>query len=382
MLPPLWTCCGWLTDYEMGDANVRVLCVWHAAVVPEYRERFRALRRIDRSIDLHVLVPDGSPEGGRWAVYEAHDNDDYHIYQRGSLFTRHPNALVYRTGSRWLRSLRPDIVHVHEEPWSMAAVQMLAAFRGEAPTVVESWENVDRPAKWPFRYVERWSHRSATAFIAGTPQVESVLKARGVAKPIAVIPYGTEIQPISLRTLGSPARIGYVGRCVEEKGIITLLEAIKCSSMDAEYMFIGDGPLVPLLQAFIRTHSERAIRWMPSLPQAQVLEAIRALDILVLPSMTTPVWSEQFGRVLVEAMSVGTVPVGSDSGAIPWVIGACGGVFPVGDHRGLAEVLRRLCSDPEEWLRLSCNGRRRIRETFSWDSVGRTLLEFYRFVQG
>lgn len=361
---------------------MRVLCVWHAAVVPEYRERFRALRRIDRNVDLHVLVPDGSPEGGRWAVYEAHDKDDYRIYQPGSLLTRHPNALVYQTGSRWLRSLRPNIVHVHEEPWSMAALQMLSAFRGQAPVIIESWENIDRVVKWPFRYIEHWSHGLATAFIAGTPQVESVLKARGVVKPIAVIPYGTDIQSVDLRTLGSPARIGYVGRCVEEKGIVTLLEAIECVSVQAEYLFVGDGPLVPLVQAFILEHPEKAIRWMPSLPQSRVLETIRALDILVLPSVTTPVWSEQFGRVLVEAMSVGTVPVGSDSGAIPWVIGECGGVFPEGDSRRLADVLNRLCSDPAVWFRLSCNGRRRIHDTFSWDSVGRTLLAFYRSVLG
>ena len=57
------------------------------------------------------------------------------------------------------------------------------------------------------------------------------------------------------------------------------------------------------------------------------------LDVLVLPSHTTPTWKEQFGRVIVEALWCGVPVVGSDSGEIPWLIELTGGglVFPEGD---------------------------------------------------
>ena len=42
------------------------------------------------------------------------------------------------------------------------------------------------------------------------------------------------------------------------------------------------------------------------------------MDVLVLPSHTTPRWAEQFGRVLVEALWCGIPVVGSSSGEIPW----------------------------------------------------------------
>ena len=54
----------------------------------------------------------------------------------------------------------------------------------------------------------------------------------------------------------------------------------------------------------------------------------------MLPSLTRPNWKEQFGRVLIEAMASGVPVIGSDSGAIPDVIGQAGLIFPEGDFSG------------------------------------------------
>ena len=72
------------------------------------------------------------------------------------------------------------------------------------------------------------------------------------------------------------------------------------------------------------------------------------LDVLVLPSRTTPTWKEQFGRVIVEALWCGVPVVGSDSGEIPWLIGLTGGglMFPEGDHAALAGGSTRLRGRP------------------------------------
>ena len=73
------------------------------------------------------------------------------------------------------------------------------------------------------------------------------------------------------------------------------------------------------------------------MPSTEVPAVLRALDVLVLPSLTTPSWKEQFGRVLQEAMACAIPVVGSDSGEIPHVIGDAGLVTPEGD----AAALRR-----------------------------------------
>jgi glycosyltransferase involved in cell wall biosynthesis len=89
--------------------------------------------------------------------------------------------------------------------------------------------------------------------------------------------------------------------------------------------------------------------------------------VLVLPSRTTPTWKEQFGRAITEALSCGVPVVGSDSGEIPWLIGATEGglVFPEGDQRLLAKRLAELRDQPELRHRLADRGRAAVESMFS-----------------
>jgi glycosyltransferase involved in cell wall biosynthesis len=91
------------------------------------------------------------------------------------------------------------------------------------------------------------------------------------------------------------------------------------------------------------------------------------MDVLVLPSRTTPTWVEQFGRVLVEAMWFGVPVVGSDSGEIPWVIESTGGgiVFPEGYATELAAILKMLREDDGRRRALGDAGQRAARSRFS-----------------
>jgi glycosyltransferase involved in cell wall biosynthesis len=95
--------------------------------------------------------------------------------------------------------------------------------------------------------------------------------------------------------------------------------------------------------------------------------AYAQLDVLVLPSRTTPTWKEQFGRAIVEALWCGVPVVGSDSGEIPWLIGLTGGglVFAEGDRAALAAQLARLRMDPQLRRELAATGRAAVERLFS-----------------
>ena len=54
-------------------------------------------------------------------------------------------------------------------------------------------------------------------------------------------------------------------------------------------------------------------------------------EVITLPSLSTSYWLEQFGHVLIEAMSCKTPVIGSSSAEIPKVIGDAGFVFKEGD---------------------------------------------------
>ena len=84
---------------------------------------------------------------------------------------------------------------------------------------------------------------------------------------------------------------------------------------------------------------------------------MRALDCLVLPSRSRANWTEQFGRVLTEAMASGIPVIGTDSGEISQVIGDAGIVVPEDNAPILAVNLTALPDDPDWWADLAIRGR-------------------------
>jgi glycosyltransferase involved in cell wall biosynthesis len=117
--------------------------------------------------------------------------------------------------------------------------------------------------------------------------------------------------------------------------------------------------------------------WVPSEAMPGLY---RRMDVLVLPSRTTPNWKEQFGRVLIDAMASGVAVVGSDSGEIPHVIADAGLVFPEGDVAALRERLARLLADPALRQELGRRGRARVLEHYTQARVAQAYLEVYRSI--
>jgi glycosyltransferase involved in cell wall biosynthesis len=111
-----------------------------------------------------------------------------------------------------------------------------------------------------------------------------------------------------------------------------------------------------------------------------VPQYLQRMTVLVLPSRTTATWKEQFGHVIVEAMACGVPVVGSDSGAIPEVVGNAGVIVPEGSVEALAEALRGLIATPSVRVELAARGRERVLAAYTNDIVARDLAAFWNFV--
>ena len=142
---------------------------------------------------------------------------------------------------------------------------------------------------------------------------------------------------------------------------------------------LGSGPEQSRLRALAGESavSDR-VEFLPAVPHEGVAAFLRTLDVLVLPSLTTRNWAEQFGHVLIEAMSAETPVVASNSGAIPEVVGEAGLLFPEGDVSALKAALARLRDDPDLSGALGARGRKRVLERFTWDRIAGKTLELYR----
>ena len=114
------------------------------------------------------------------------------------------------------------------------------------------------------------------------------------------------------------------------------------------------------------------------IPPDEVEGFYRTLDVLAVPSIPTSRWTEQFGRVAVEAMACGIPVVASAAGALPDVVGGAGILVRPGDAAALARALVE-AGGPRR-AELAKLGLRRAAEC-SWDSVARDYLALYRSVR-
>jgi glycosyltransferase involved in cell wall biosynthesis len=109
-------------------------------------------------------------------------------------------------------------------------------------------------------------------------------------------------------------------------------------------------------------------------------EHLATMDVLVLPSRTTPSWVEQFGHILLEAMAMGVPVIGSSSGEIPNVIGDAGLIFQEGDTAQLAAYLDRLHHNEQERSHFASLGRKRVAEHFTHEKIARSQMKIYEWM--
>ena len=156
-----------------------------------------------------------------------------------------------------------------------------------------------------------------------------------------------------------------------------LLDAV--ATVDALLLRIaGAGPDEDELQARAEASPATArIELVGSLTQEQLPGFYRSLDALAVPSLPTPGWLEQFGRVALEAMACGVPVVASDTGALPDVVGAAGLLVPPGDPHALARALVT-AAHPGPTRNAMVEGGLERAHACSWPAVAAAYLDLYQ----
>lgn len=336
-----------------------------ACLVGSYQRKLEELARLP-GVQLTVVVPPyWRDERGVIRLERAH-TQGYELVVEPMAFNGHFHVHFYPRLARQFRRVRPHLVHIDEEPYNVATAQAMGlARRFGARPLFFTWQNLLRRYPPPFSWIEQYNLRRAAFAIAGNSDAVTVLRAKGYRGPVRVIPqFGVDPEMFSPGDGGESGdnfTVGYVGRLVAEKGVDDLLRALVGLDGPWRLCVVGSGPLRPSLEAEARAlHVARQVSFEEQVPSTEVPARLRRLDVLVLPSKTQANWKEQFGRVLVEAMSCGVAVIGSDCGEIPRVIGDAGLVFPEGDVEALRQCLARLMHDPSLRRELGRRGRARV----------------------
>ncbi|WP_424185492.1 glycosyltransferase family 4 protein [Actinokineospora sp. G85] len=300
------------------------------------------------------------------------------IPYNGSVARLSFGPVSYTRVRRWLREHDFDVLHLHEP--IAPSLSMLALMVADGPIVatfhtstprsrtLSAFQNVLQP------FLEKITARIAVSELARRVQVEH-LGGDAVEIPNGVdVGFFRDAEPLP----GYPragGTIGFVGRYDEpRKGMPVLLEALRLLEdlPEARLLVVGRGDEDALRRAAGPLAGR--IDLLGQVDDPTKARALRSCDVYCAPNTG----GESFGIILTEAMSAGTVVVGSDLDAFRRVLadGAAGVLTATGDPVSLARGLRAALTDPALRAAKVAEATERV-AAYDWSVVTGQVLRVY-----
>lgn len=217
----------------------------------------------------------------------------------------------------------------------------------------------------------------------------------GVQCPIAVIPNGIDIPPsVPIQAVDTwrrkfPNLAGnrfclFLSRLHPKKNLEGLLEAWALLSsdnklLDWHLMIAGEGT-----EMYLKTLHEKAVTlniadrvsFLGCVYGSEKMAVLAAADIFVLPS-----FSEGFSMAVLEAAAASLPVVMTEFCNFPELIAAGGAVIAQPSAESLAITLRETMLRSDNSLRgMGAAGANLVRSNYSWQEIGRSMLEVYRWL--
>lgn len=362
---------------------VKLLVISHSCIEEVNRAVYRLLA-IERGIEVHLVMPSRIRIGAEHRKPSPATNELFEVTLL-DLSGSHMRLQRLKGLSRLIRETRPSHILVEADAASFLMRDVVRAAKTAKSKVWSlTAENLERDYLFEGLrglrsrrlgagiggFIAWWLWRSTRrdidhVFVLSEDGVGAMSKL-GFSGRVTRIPLGFDpelFHPQSNEKIVATRRrlglrsttIAYFGRLTPEKGVELLLESLG-RLKDLDWQLLIDQfatyrtEYTSRLEARIEALglADRVVYFDAS--HTEMPNYMNAADVVVLPSISTPKWKEQYGRVIPEAMACGKIVVGSDSGTIPELIADAGYTFPEGDASKLAELLGRIIGAPEAEL--------------------------------
>jgi phosphatidylinositol alpha-mannosyltransferase len=265
-----------------------------------------------------------------------------------------------------------DVVHVHEPLAPVLSPFALAT--APCPLVATCHSAGDRLGWYPLGkavwgvLARRIDHRIAVSDSAARAAEQYI------GGPFDVIPNGIDLPPVA-EPGGRNGNVVFIGRNEPRKGLPVILRAWPRvhARTGARLRLVGADPLSVRWLVRRQGLSLDGIDLLGGLSEEELTAELTAASLLAAPSLG----GESFGMVLTRAFSCATPVVASDIEGYAAVAGPETGILvPPGDGDALGAALVELLEDEERRRALGAAARRAA-EPYSWDRIGRLLLDVY-----
>jgi glycosyltransferase involved in cell wall biosynthesis len=283
-----------------------------------------------------------------------------------------------------IQALKPDVVHAH---WSYEFAQ--AAIDSQLPRLVTCHDDPARIVRFAPRLylVVRWLmarrvFATAGRFTTVSPYMRDQLAGR-VNGPLVVIPnplspaLQLQVQP----ALADPKilRIAMVTNfwsTLKNQKIAFKAHALvrEADSSAILTCFGSDFGRNGAAEKWARSEGlADGVEFVGRLPSRELYRRLQSCQILVHTSL-----EESFGMVLAEAMALGlAVVAGSESAAVPWVVGVDGLLVDVRDPNAISAAVIELARNSARRHALSVSGHESVLKRFDAKAIAIAYVEQY-----
>lgn len=393
---------------------LNLVIISHAYVYSAYRAKIEALSEY-HDLNITLITPEFGLEGGGQKVYAEHyEGKQYRHIILSGYFTGKLNFFVFKNLKSTLKSLHPDVILLEEEYWTQVAAQVIyitKKFFVHTKLILLSQENIchiwEKEGTTPyqkfryatFHFIEKYVIANLDGLAFQFPEVWNDFNTRITQLHFqgkkAILPQlGVDYHRFAtispkIQSLRKELEInndtfvyGYIGRIIPEKGIEDMIRAFEGWDIkNTKLLIIGNGDAAyvnHIKDLILELNLDDMIIMKSAIPFEDIPTYFQLFNISLLLSHTTPIWKEQFGRVLVESMAAGTPVIGSDSGAIPLVIGDTGYIVSEQSVPEIQKALIEAFEDTKKYQLLVNKAKERSHREFSYQAIAKKT---YTFIQ-
>ena len=230
---------------------MKIQVIGHTYIGRMSRSKWAILQKYF-DVDIYLITPKIWSHDFKVFQVEFESNAEYTLIPMNTFLHGKESWYFYLSPTLHLGKIRPDIIHVEQGTSAISYFQTLLLkkiFAPKAKTVFFSWQNLYLKYKF-LSFFERFNLSNSDYAIVGNEDAKQILRKKGFKKPIKVLPqWGVDTEvykkldssnlknELGLRSFV----IGYVGRFVKEKGLLTLIEATSKITDEYQLLLVGSG---------------------------------------------------------------------------------------------------------------------------------------------
>ncbi|HSV43003.1 MAG TPA: glycosyltransferase [Candidatus Bathyarchaeia archaeon] len=378
--------------------RIKLAVVSHALVQEVVHKRWRLLAQ-KFPVEVTLIVP--KVWRARWLVDEfvfrprSVEEEHFRVLPLPTTTTRYWGKYFFCSRDMGFKSLSPDVIYTIQEELLWVHQQVIRcrnAWAPDARMLFFSMNALGVPQqRWDQQWRWRWVKENYDAALGHYPGCLKSLREAGFKKPVFLQtqvgidealyePDESRRQEMRVR-LGLHGRfvVGYAGRLTRDKGLDVLMASLSMLSGNWALLLLGNGDYRLEIERMVQKRGwQDRVMLAGTVDQREVADYLRAMDCFVIGSRTRPGWIDTFPNALVQAMACGVAVVGSDSGAIPYIIQDAGIVVPEGDVEKTAEAIQHCLDDGGQRISYGQKARARAVVEFGAEALAQ---HFYGILQ-